>query len=145
MNNSEGQFHYLTVTKLDRLLNCHKNELASRRIQPHVCHSCLRLFRLQSTLDKHKTLCATLKVFGTVYTPPDKTRLEFDQWQKTIPPKFIVYADFESTLEKPADVDANDEETRSVLQVHMPIAAGALLLGPQGGSGSYTRFTMKTL
>ena len=72
--------------------------------------------------------------------PPDKTRLEFDQWQKTIPPKFIVYADFESTLEQPADIDANDEETRNVLQVHMPIGAGALLLGPQGGSGSYTRF-----
>ena len=87
-----------------------------------------------------KPLCATLKVFGTVYTPPDKTRLEFDQWQKTIPPKFIVYADFEPTLEKPADADDNDEETRTVLQVHMPVGAGALTLGPQGGSGSYTCF-----
>ena len=142
VNNSDGQFHYLTVTKLDRLLNCHKNDLVGRQICSHICHSCLRLYRHRAALEKHKPLCDTLKVFGTVYSTPKKTKLEFDQWNKTIPPKFIVYADFESTLEKPtvADDDDDDEEVRSVLQVHKPIAAGSLTLGPDGGCGSYSSF-----
>ena len=84
VNNSEGQFHYLTVTKLERLLNSNPGAHSNIRMRSNICHSCLRLFRYRATLEKHKPLCATLKVFGTVYTPPDKTRLEFDQWQKTI-------------------------------------------------------------
>ena len=123
--NGEGQFHYMAVTSLDRLLNCRRSGLVGRRIHNKICHSCLRMFRLQSTLDKHKPLCETLKVFGTIYTMPEKSHLEFDQWQKTIPPKFIVYADFESLLEKPDDEG-------NLLQVHMPIAAASLVLKPDG-------------
>ena len=74
-------------------------------------------------------MCETLKVFGTVFTAPEKNHLEFDQLQKSIPPKFIVYADFEAILKHP-----DDDMPTSVLQVHMPIAAGALLVDPYGGS-----------
>ena len=129
VENKEKQFHYMAITQLERLLNCNPSERCNTHIRNHVCHSCLRLFRLQSTLDTHKPMCETLKIFGTVFTAPEKNHLEFDQWQKTIPPKFIVYGDFESILERPGD-----DLPTSVVQVHMPTAAGALVLDPYGGS-----------
>jgi DNA polymerase type B, organellar and viral/Recombination endonuclease VII len=141
VDNSEGQFHYLAITKLNRLLNCHKNDLVAKQIRSHVCHSCLRLYCHQTALDKHIPLCKEIKLFGTVFTPPEKTYLEFDQLSKTIPPKYIVYADFEATLEKPASADDEDDEddARSVLQLHLPIAAGSLTIGPYGDT-EYKQF-----
>ena len=99
------------------------------------------MFRYQEALDKHATICETLKVFGTVYKMPKKSHLGFDQWAKTIPPKFIVYADFESVLELPQlDDDGASVHPTSTLQVHLPIAAGSLTLGPDGGNGAYHEF-----
>ena len=89
--------HYMGVTSLERLLNCNRNSVCNVQIRNKICYSCLRLFRSQATLDKHKPLCDDLQVFGTVYTTPAKADLKFDQWQKTISPKFIVYADFQSS------------------------------------------------
>ena len=54
----------------------------------------------------------------SVYTFPEHTDLKFRDWNKTISPRFIVYADFESVLE-------NDEIH---LEKHMPIAAGLLFI-----------------
>jgi len=136
ISDSDGEkFHYLAITKLNRLLNCHADsEICPVRIQSKVCMSCLRCFPTERALKKHAVLCDHQRVYGTYYTMPTKQTLEFDQWAKTIATKFIVYADFESMLQQPA-------ENGSVLQEHLPIAAGSLTIDPlQPNRPQYRQF-----
>jgi hypothetical protein len=131
-----GNFHYMGVKNLESLLNCNRNQDCDVQIRNKICLSCLRMFSSQPMFDKHQTICASLKVSGTVYQKPLKPFLEFDQWSKSISPKFVVYADFESVLERPQ----NDDDTSRILQVHLPIAAACLTLGPNDGNRSYHEF-----
>ena len=112
-----GKFHYVGVTKLNRLLNTHNGT----RTQNTWCHGCLRGFRVYNTYLKHIPLCETMSKQLTVYTFPEEPILKFRDWGKTIPPKFIIYADFESTLE-PTGAEVN------LVEKHMPIAAGFVMI-----------------
>jgi hypothetical protein len=107
-------FHYMTVVDLNKLLNNHRGFL--QRIQNRWCHNCLLGFRNKSTFEKHIPLCSSLAIKPTMYTLPNNTILRFTQWNKTVSPAYVVYADFESLLEPCSE--------GNIVQVHMPLAAG---------------------
>ena len=69
----------------------------------------------------------------SVYTFPEEPALKFRDWGKTISPKFIVYADFESVLEPIAD-EVN------MIEKHLPIAVGFLTIGPSSPKPVYQKF-----
>ena len=116
--------HYLNITNKNTLLNSHASPSCPVQIRGHLCEMCLRKFYYKTTFEKHRAVCLKTRVDGTVYTLPDSKQLIFSDWHKTIPPKFVVYADFESILPK-----VDEEE---ILQIHKPIAAGSLFLKPNG-------------
>ena len=123
-------FHYVYVSNLQKLMNCHKNDVCVERIQSIWCKNCLNGFRLQTAFDKHQILCKNNQLGTTMYLMPTETQLEFTDWSKTINPPFVIYADFESVL-------VPDEVHH---QKHLPIAAGMLLLNNFTGNRTYYQF-----
>ena len=125
----------MAILNLNRLLNCSPSDVCPIRIRGYVCETCLCVFRLAQTLEKHKPICIQQRIQGTIYTLPEKKQLRFSTWNKSIAPKFCIYADFESVLEKPDHSDDDESLSSSssssnseVLQIHKPIAAGFVLL-----------------
>jgi len=129
----KNQFHYVAITDLNKLLNCHpyRNGCANR-IRGYVCETCLRIYRQPRTLAKHKSICLKVKLMGTLFTLPEKDSLEFSDWSKMIPPKFIAYADFESILEPQNELGVRSTTNREIIQTHKPVAAAFLMLKPNG-------------
>jgi hypothetical protein len=119
----DSKFHYVAITNLNKLINSH----GVSRTQNFWCECCLRGFRLQKTFEKHLSLCNNMTYNKTIYTMPEKTTLTFEDFSKTISPKYIIYADFESLLEKP-DI----ENSKGIIQVHKPSAAALLVISPDG-------------
>ena len=110
-------FHYISVTNLDRLLNFDPlNRL--NRIQSHWCQICLHGFRKIEAYVKHTGLCRKNVEQTTLFEMPKSKFVRFQDWSKTIKQKFVVYADFESIL--PPDENYH--------QRHEPVAAGCCLL-----------------
>jgi len=114
--------HYTLVRNLNRLMNHDKGTLSSIYIHNRSwCARCLRSFYTQKAFDLHKRLCLSFIKFGpTTYNIPDCSHIEFNEWQKSVPLSYVVYADFESILEKTEDT--------SKIQKHIPIMASYLLV-----------------
>ena len=125
----KGNFHYVAITNLSRLLNTHSG---THRVRNIWCESCLRGFRKQAAYAKHLTLCQSMSKQLTVYSFPDEPTLKFRDWSKAISPQFVVYADFESTLESTAD--------ESHVEKHLPIAAAFVLLSEDAAPKYYSFF-----
>ena len=115
---NKDNFHYVAVSNLQRLMNSHKNDLCKLQIRSIWCPNCFNGFRYQTAFNNHQKLCLNNQLGTTLYTMPTDTQLTFKDWSKTINPPFVIYADFESVLQK-------DEKHH---QKHMPIAAGMLLI-----------------
>ena len=129
----KNRFHYIGVTDLNKLLNCHANiNGCANQIRGNVCETCLRMFSSQAKLAKHKPVCLKVRLNGTIFTLPKSKTLQFTDWSKMIPVKFIAYADFESVLEP----NQNEHNIAGILQKHKPVAASFLLVGPN----SYVKY-----
>lgn len=112
----EDNYHYIGVTNLNRLLNL---KAENKRIRCKWCEKCLHGFRNPDYFDKHIALCNNANEETTLFTMPKEDELEFKSLNKTIPSKFVIYADFESFLQDDEKYAAN----------HTPASAGLLLLG----------------
>ena len=55
--NKGNNFHYVAISNLNRLLNCHINTTCPTRIQSLWCHRCLNGFKNRNALEKHEILC----------------------------------------------------------------------------------------
>ena len=108
-------FHYVGIYNLNRLLNMRDCEV---RISVDWCPTCLHGFRHKRAFEKHVGLCQLNVERTTLYTYPEEKFVQFQDWSKTIPSQFVVYADFESVL-------SPDNEHH---QKHLPIAAGLVLI-----------------
>ena len=118
-NNNKS--HYVTVSDVDKLLNNRHNENIVR-IQSKWCHNCLIGYKNNKSLAKHEKLCKLKKAQNTLFTLPKNLLLKFNAFHKTVSPPFVIYADFESCINT---VDSYKE-------IHTPLSAGMLLLGPNG-------------
>ena len=54
---NNDQYRYMTITKLKRMLTV----VNGKTSYDNVCFSCLRLFRTNSILDDHNSMCAISK------------------------------------------------------------------------------------
>ena len=84
-----------------------------------MCPYCLQKFSDQEKLDKHKIDCIIHTSVRVEFTYKEK--LEFTNYQKQIKNPIIIYADFESKLEKIDTCDSNPCESFSnQIQKHAP-------------------------
>ena len=75
------------------------------KVKKYVCLRCLSTFNKQEKLDSHLNDCKAKK--PTRVTFSDKEKLEFTNTERQIKHAFVIYADFESTLEKIQTCEAN--------------------------------------
>ena len=90
--NNENTNHYVLMKKLSPLIKKNKH------CKMAVCPYCLQKFTTQEKLDMHKIDCINHTAVRIEFT--DKEKLEFTNHQKQVKNPFVIYADFESTLEK---------------------------------------------
>ena len=89
--------------------------LKKNKNQRHVCDGCLNSFNSKETLEVHQEFCTDDGV-KAVLPPPDST-VKFRKAQcGTIVP-FVIYADFESILEK---TEKRIGEKTTQIQHHIP-------------------------
>ena len=117
------------MTNLSKLLN-YVEENKAFKIRSNWCPVCLHGFWHQDPFVLHKALCKRNVNPTTRFDMPKNQFIKFDQWEKTIEKKFVVYADFESIL-------PHDEKYH---QRHEPIAAGAVFLREGGVIEKFKNF-----
>ena len=89
-------WHYLGVRKLSALLI----GITLKHKSNFYCLNCLHSFRTKSKLESQKKVCEN-KFFCTIVKPSRGTKiLDFNQYQKSDKPTFIIYTDLECLKEK---------------------------------------------
>ena len=111
LKNGENE-HFALVNNVNRLWF---GQDSKNKNQRHVCDGCLNSFNSKETLEVHQEFCTDDGV-KAVLPPPDST-VKFRKAQcGTIVP-FVIYADFESILEK---TEKHIGEKTTQIQHHIP-------------------------
>ena len=111
LKNGENE-HFALVNNVNRLWF---GQDSKNKNQRHVCDGCLNSFNSKETLEVHQEFCTDDGV-KAVLPPPDST-VKFRKAQcGTIVP-FVIYADFESILEK---TEKRIGEKTTQIQHHIP-------------------------
>jgi hypothetical protein len=104
--------HYFLINSLSRLLG-----RAAKRKTKYVCRSCFCTFPTEMRRKSHWTSCCSQK--AQLFRVPSKHVVtRFEQYDKMITNRFVVYYDFETM-----QVPCKDEPSR---RRHVPIAVAAI-------------------
>nr|XP_034322790.1 uncharacterized protein LOC117688689 [Crassostrea gigas] len=108
--------HYCWIKSINRLLND-----GQKGNQLYHCHYCLHGFTKQQLLEKHVPYC---KVHGAQRTemPTEEDKwLEFSDVSKQLKVPFVIYADFESILERHYGCQPDPSKSSTIkLAKHIP-------------------------
>ncbi len=97
--NSEENSHYTYIKDITKLI---KPQVCKRTNKIYICLRCLNFFNSQERLDKHSNYCGDHKS-TVINMPKEGSKITFKDEKKTIKHPFVIYADFESILEKTDD------------------------------------------
>ena len=87
--------HYVLIKDFNRFMYSQ----TKHEHRKHFCMHCLQCFSSERVLSNHKDIC--IQVNGTqAIKMPNKDILKFNNFHKQQPVPFVIYADFESILEK---------------------------------------------
>jgi hypothetical protein len=124
--------HYYAITRLSALLNsastCHN----------HVCTYCLKTCNTATLLRTHRELCSMFSP-AVINMPAPGSTLRFSQLAHCIRHPLVIYADFESILQRSTALPAPTTTTGSSttpLQVHKPIGWNACVVSDLPFTGS---------
>ena len=104
--------HYILMKTLSPFVN------KQHHGKTFVCPYCLHSFYKEDSLNKHEPECSIHSSSKIVLV--DKS-IKFENYSKTIIHPFVIYADFESTLNKIHTCQPNPKESYTInIQKHMP-------------------------
>ena len=66
----------------------------------HFCMYCLQCFSSADILEKHKKNCITVNGKQAINMPKGGEKVQFKNYHKKLEVPFVIYADFEATVEK---------------------------------------------
>ena len=89
----DGVQHYATIRHFSRLI---RRQLSNHGHTVHCCRRCLLAYSSQELLDAHALDCCHVE--RTKF--PEEPRCRFTNIQKQLTAPFVVYADFESFLQR---------------------------------------------
>ena len=92
----EGVNHYCLVKNLSRLLS---SQVSKHNGKKYFCKRCLNPFSTQNALDKHEEYCGNHEAVK-INMPEKETMLKFKNYHRGEKFPFIIYADFESCINK---------------------------------------------
>ena len=95
MVSEDGINHYTAIKSLSRLL---MSSNTKHKCKQHFCMNCLQGFTQESSRDQHRVYCEDNESVR-VEMPKQGSTVEFKDGQNQFRVPFIMYTDFESTLE----------------------------------------------
>ncbi|XP_074042580.1 uncharacterized protein [Leptinotarsa decemlineata] len=113
---TEIKFHYCWIKDMSRLFS---KQMSNHRGQKFFCDRCLNYFSSQQKLNDHTVLCE--KVNDCKISFPTYDYVEFRNYVYKQKCPFIIFADFESLLEK-CNESISNKTTK--YQKHIPFSAG---------------------
>ena len=92
--------HYAYIKNFSRLLS---SQVYKSKHKSYPCKRCRNIFRSQQRLNEHLKCCSYHKA-AVVEMPEPGEKVVFNETNKCIKHPFVIYADFESILEKTDDI-----------------------------------------
>ncbi|XP_050437828.1 uncharacterized protein LOC126844028 isoform X2 [Adelges cooleyi] len=122
-DDGKGNFHYCYIRNLTRLVG---QQMSKNNKEKAICRRCFKTYvdeagkaPKESRLDEHRRICNKNESV-TPILPPPKTYMKFENYGNTQKHDFVIYADFECLLKKPA-ADSHFGKT-TVTQDHVPMS-----------------------
>ena len=111
--------HYCLVKSLSRLLSFQVSRHDGKK---YFCLRCLNSFNNQEAFDKHEEYCGKYEAVK-INMPKKGTMLKFKNYHRSEKVPFIIYADFEYSIEPIQTCDLNPESSYTKqYQKHKPIS-----------------------
>ena len=88
--------HYCWIKNFSRLMRSQTNFSTKR----FYCHRCLHGFTTKELLDQHTPSCEQFKFQRVTYPSEEGNVLQFKDYHKCMKVGFVIYADFESYIQK---------------------------------------------
>ena len=122
--------HYVLIKDYNRFFStCNKHQHLNR-----YCLYCFRNFYTKNSLEKHQENCIAINGVQAIDLPQpyiDKNGVEripsiyLKNYHKHLPRPFVIYADFESNLEKMSSCQpSEDQSDTEKYQRHTPVSFG---------------------
>ena len=111
---------YCYIKNLSRLL------YSQQHSEGHHCHYCVRClqgFSTQAVFQKHRTLCrgASSRPMRIDMPEKGKNTLKFQNYQRQMKAPYVIYADFESIIEKyDTYIPPTERSSTAKTEVHKP-------------------------
>ena len=111
------KWHYLAVKSLSTLLN----GITSHHNGDFYCLNCFRAYTTKNKLESHKKICENHDYCCVEMPNEDNKILKYNHREKSMEAPFIIYADFESLLEKLNKCYNNPEKSSTTtINKHTP-------------------------
>ncbi|KAE9543657.1 hypothetical protein AGLY_002053, partial [Aphis glycines] len=115
---NENKGHYCWIKDLWKLVGSQMTKDGHRRL---LCKMCLNSFDTENKLNDHKHYCGNNKAAKIVLPEPYNKTLEFEKYNNSLRIPFVIYFDFESTLQPIYSCQPNDKESfTKCYQKHIP-------------------------
>ncbi|KAE9521648.1 hypothetical protein AGLY_017944 [Aphis glycines] len=115
---NENKGHYCWIKDLWKLVGSQMTKDGHRRL---LCKMCLNSFDTENKLNDHKHYCGNNKAAKIVLPEPYNNTLEFEKYNNSLRIPFVIYFDFESTLQPIYSCQPNDKESfTKCYQKHIP-------------------------
>ena len=124
--------HYCLIKNLSRLLYSQQH---SEDHHYHYYERCLQGFSLQTAFQKHTTLCRGSSSRPTRIDMPEKGKntLKFQNHQRQMKAPYVIYADFESIIEKyDTCIPPTDRSSTTKTEVHKPCGFSLVVVRSDG-------------
>ncbi|XP_072161273.1 uncharacterized protein [Bemisia tabaci] len=118
----EEKFHYCWITDFEKLV---RSQITRHHGQIYICQKCFTHKYSEEDLVEHKKLCYAVSKDCFLASFPKDLYLRFRDEHKTIAHNYVIYADFESYLEK---IEQNFESNSFNYQHHRPLSYAYLVV-----------------
>ncbi|KAL4135464.1 hypothetical protein QTP88_007070 [Uroleucon formosanum] len=116
--NNMNKGHYCWIKNLWKLCGSQMTKDGHKRF---LCKMCLNSFDTENKLNDHKHYCANNKATIIVLPKSYNKTLEFEKYNNSLRAPFIIYADFEATLQPIYTCKPSDKEAfTNCYQKHIP-------------------------
>ncbi|KAE9522948.1 hypothetical protein AGLY_016579 [Aphis glycines] len=115
---NEDKGHYCWIKDLWKLVGSQMTKDGHRRF---LCKMCLNSFDTENKLNDHIYYCGNNKAAKIVVPEPYNKILEFEKYNNTLRVPFVIYFDYECTLQPIYTCQPNDKESfTKCYQKHIP-------------------------
>ena len=94
--NDNNKNHYVYIKDFNRFMYNQSKHHGKK----HFCMYCLQCFTSQKILINHQSICISINGKQSIKMPEENSKVYFKHYYKQLPLPFVIYADFESILEK---------------------------------------------